>query len=151
MGGAGRVAGVKLIDIGLDDPRLADEVLPVLRELRPDLTAQSFHDIYAEGYPQGYRFTAAFDDEGRCVGLAGWRIIATTVAGRKLYIDDLVTTESARGLGVGKALLGQLTERARAAGCTILDLDSGTFRKEAHRFYMRERLTISAFHFQLPL
>ncbi|WP_117212558.1 GNAT family N-acetyltransferase [Allorhizocola rhizosphaerae] len=142
---------MKLIDIEPGDPRLAGDVLSVLRELRPELTAQSLHDIYTEGYPQGYRFTAAFDPDGRCVGVAGWRIIATTVAGRKLYIDDLVTTESARGLGVGKALLAELTQRARAAGCTILDLDSGTFRKDAHRFYMRERLTISAFHFQLPL
>ena len=37
--------------------------------------------------------------------------------------------------------------RARAAGCSVLDLDSGVQRRDAHRFYMREGLTISSFHF----
>jgi hypothetical protein len=30
-------------------------------------------------------------------------------------------------------------------------LDSGTQRVEAHRFYLRKRMKISAFHFALPL
>ncbi|MGH2795253.1 MAG: GNAT family N-acetyltransferase, partial [Actinomycetota bacterium] len=34
-------------------------MLPVLLELRPHLTPESFTAIYAEGYPQGLRFLAA--------------------------------------------------------------------------------------------
>jgi GNAT superfamily N-acetyltransferase len=101
--------------------------------------------VYAEGHPQGLRFTAAYDGD-RCVGVAGWRIVATTATLRKLYVDDLVTTAAARSTGVGRALLGALTQRAEAAGCTALDLDSGVQRPDAHRFYMREGLTISSFH-----
>ncbi len=146
-----RVVRVNLIDIGPEDPRLETDVLAVLIQLRPALTPQSLRDIYAEGHPQGYRFTAAFDESGRCVGVAGWRLIATTATVRKLYIDDLVTADDARSTGVGKALLAELTSRAREAGCTVLDLDSGVHRFDAHRFYMRERMTISAHHFQLNL
>lgn len=80
-----------LVDIPPDDPRLEADVLPVLRELRPHLTASSVAAVYAEGHLQGLRFTAAYEG-GRCVGVAGWRLMATTSAVRQLYVDDLVTT-----------------------------------------------------------
>jgi GNAT superfamily N-acetyltransferase len=139
------VSDLELVDLEPGDGRL-EEALDVLRELRPHLTAASFTAVYAEGHPQGLRFTAAYDG-GRCVGVAGWRIVATTANLRKLYVDDLVTTAAHRSTGVGRALLGALAQRAEAAGCTALDLDSGVHRADAHRFYMREGLTISSFHF----
>jgi GNAT superfamily N-acetyltransferase len=137
---------VDIVDLEPGDPRLASEVLPVLQELRPHLDAETFAAVYAEGHPQGYRFTAAYAG-GRCVGVAGWRIIATVHVHRKLYVDDLVTSAADRSGGVGNALLAWLEEKARAAGCTILDLDSGVHRHDAHRFYFRERMYISSHHF----
>ena len=141
---------LRMVDLGPGDPRLSAEVLPVLRELRPHLTAESFAAVYAEGHPQGLRFTAAYDGD-RCAGVAGWRILACTVAVRRLYVDDLVTTASSRSAGVGQALLAELEGRARAAGCAVLDLDSGVQRHDAHRFYLRERMAISAHHFTKQL
>lgn len=135
-----------LVDLEPGDPRLATDVLPVLRELRPHLTPESFAGVYEQGHPQGLRFTAAYDGD-RCVGVAGWRVVATTAYLRKLYVDDLVTTEAARSRGVGRALLTALFEKAKGAGCQVVDLDSGVQRRDAHRFYMREGLTISSFHF----
>jgi GNAT superfamily N-acetyltransferase len=138
---------VRFVDLDPGDPRLERDVLPVLGQLRAELTPESFAEIYAEGYPQGLRFTAAFDHDDRCVGVAGWRVIATTFAVRKLYVDDLVTAAVSRGGGVGGALLGELTRRAREAGCRVIDLDSGVHRSDAHRFYMRERMRITSLHF----
>jgi GNAT superfamily N-acetyltransferase len=140
------VADLEIVDLEPGDERLVDEVLPVLRELRPHLAAESFAAVYDEGHPQGLRFSAAYD-RGRCVGVAGWRLLATTANLRKLYVDDLVTTAAARSTGVGRTLLAALVDRAEAAGCTTVDLDSGVQRADAHRFYMREGLTISSFHF----
>jgi GNAT superfamily N-acetyltransferase len=151
---------VEIVDIGPDDPRLHCDVLPVLTQLRPHLTEDLLKRIYQEGHPQGMRFMAAYYNEAdcggeeprrRCVGVAVWRICATTLAGRKLYVDDLVTVSDARSQGVGKAILTELTARAQAADCGFLDLDSAVNRKDAHRFYMRERMHINAFHFVLPL
>ena len=133
-------------DLGVDDPRLPTEVLGVLQQLRPHLTDESLAAVYREGHPQGLRFSAAYR-AGSCVGVAGWRIIATTTALRKLYVDDLVTAESARATGVGRALLQYLEQRARAADCSVLDLDSGVQRFDAHRFYLRERMAITSHHF----
>jgi GNAT superfamily N-acetyltransferase len=143
-------SSVHFVDVEPDDPRLMNDVLPVLAELRPHLTEDSLRAIYAEGRPQGLRFTGAYRD-ARCVGVAGWRIVANTHSYRKLTIDDLVTAPSARSSGVGNALLAELRDKARAAHCHTIDLDSATHRTDAHRFYMRERLTIGAFHFAVDL
>jgi GNAT superfamily N-acetyltransferase len=142
---------MKIIDLEPGDPRLAGEILPVLRELRPHLTGELFAEVYDEGHAQGLRFSAAYDGDGACVGVAGWRVIVNTSSLRKLYVDDLVTAETARSGGVGRALLAYLEERARALGCHELNLDSGTHRTGAHRFYLRERMDITAFHFVKPL
>ena len=91
------------------------------------------------------------DDGGRLVAVAGWRLVACTTAGRRLYVDDLVTDPAVRSAGHGQLLLAELERRARDAGCSILDLDSGVHRGAAHRFYFRERMTITAYHFMLPL
>jgi GNAT superfamily N-acetyltransferase len=140
----------KLVDLEPGDPRLVEDMLPVLRELRPDLDAARLTAVYAEGHRQGLRFLVAYDGD-RCVGVAGWRILALTFATRKLYVDDLVTASDGRSQGVGHALLAELEERGRAAGCTVLDLDSGVQRHDAHRFYLRERMHISSHHFSKPL
>jgi GNAT superfamily N-acetyltransferase len=142
--------GFELVDLEPGDPRLVSDLLPVLVELRPHLDEAGLSAVYAEGYPQGLRFLAAYDGQ-RCVGVAGWRIMALTVAIRKLYVDDLVTTADGRSRGVGHALLAELETRAREAGCTVLDLDSGVQRHDAHRFYLRERMHISSHHFSKAL
>ena len=139
-----------LVDLEPGDPRLERDVLPVLRELRTRLTPTSFEAVYREGYGQGLRFLAAYDSD-RCVAVAGWRLVANTDAGRRLYVDDLVTTVAERGRGWGKALIDELAARARASGCSLLDLDSGVQRTDAHRFYEREGMVVSSYHFARPL
>ncbi|GAA1357446.1 GNAT family N-acetyltransferase [Streptomyces beijiangensis] len=142
---------MKIIDLEPGDERLATDLLPVLRELRPHLTEELLGEVYAEGHGQGLRFTVAYSDDGVCVGAAGWRVVVNTSALRKLYVDDLVTSAAARSGGVGRQLLAYLEGRAREAGCTQLSLDSGTQRVEAHRFYFRERMAVTAFHFDRHL
>ncbi|MCQ8773668.1 GNAT family N-acetyltransferase [Streptomyces telluris] len=142
---------MKIIELEPGDPRLISDLLPVLQELRPHLTEESFREVYEEGHGQGLRFSAAYSDEGRCVGAAGWRIVVNTSTLRSLYVDDLVTAATARSTGVGRELLAHLQERAREAGCHHFVLDSATHRTDAHRFYLRERMAIAAFHFMKPL
>lgn len=140
---------VILVDLESEDPRWA-RALPVLRELRPHLTEELFTQVMREAGPQGLRFTAVFAGD-RCVAIAGWRIVANTSAIRKLYIDDLSTAAADRSRGYGRMLMDELRERAVAAGCRSLELDSGVQRFDAHRFYLRERMSITAHHFDLEL
>jgi GNAT superfamily N-acetyltransferase len=125
------------------------KALRVLRELRPHLTDELFDEICTAGYAQGLRFTALYED-GICVAVAGWRVVPTTSVVRKLYVDDLCTSATIRSRGHGTTLLNALAERGRELGSHVMDLDTGVQRHEAHRFYLRERMHISAHHFFPP-
>jgi GNAT superfamily N-acetyltransferase len=140
---------MEIADVSVDDSRMS-EVFRVLVQLRPHIDEDGFRQIYRAGHPEGLRFTGAFEGS-RCVAVAGWRIVNTTFAIRKLTVDDLVTDAAVRSKGYGHALVEYLVGVAREAGCTLLDLDSGVQRFEAHRFYLRERMNIAAHHFNLPL
>ncbi len=142
---------MKIIDLAPGDERLTSDLLPVLQALRPHLTEELLREVYEEGHPQGLRFSAAYTDDGVCVGAAGWRVVVNTSTLRMLYVDDLVTAPDARSTGVGHQLLAHLEQHAREAGCHIFSLDSATHRTGAHRFYLRERMDIAAFHFQKKL
>jgi GNAT superfamily N-acetyltransferase len=48
---------------------------------------------------------------------------------------------------VGRALLSYLEQKARAANLENLALDSGTQRQQAHKFYFREGMVVTSFHF----
>ena len=80
--------------------------------------------------------------------LAGIRILDQLVAGRVLYVDDLVTDADRRSQGYGRQLLDWVHAYARDAKCEHVDLDSGVWRADAHRFYFAAGMTILAFHFR---
>jgi GNAT superfamily N-acetyltransferase len=57
------------------------------------------------------------ETEGRLVGLAQYLFHRTTTdMAPTCYLNDLFTAETARGKGVGRALIEGVYERARAAG-----------------------------------
>lgn len=121
----------------------------VHRQLRPQLPAD-YGKRMAEIFATGVEMWIAVEANA-VLGIAVFRIIENTHAGRKLYVDDLVSDEMQRSKGVGKLLLDGLTEEARQRGCQTIDLDSGTQRTDAHRFYFRERMVIRVFGFSKPL
>ena len=88
---------------------------------------------------------------GAVLGVAVYRISENTFEGLHLYVDDLVTDEKLRSRGVGRALMEHLQGLARAADCEAYTLDSGTQRVQAHKFYFREGMVVSSFHFRKPL
>lgn len=145
---------LRLIDVTSPDgaviePAWLGRAEAVHRELRPQLPpdyAAKMERVFADG---GRMIVAASGDE--VMGVAVWRCYENTFVGRFLYVDDLVTRQSDRSRGVGKALLGLCEEKARALGCAALELDSGTQRTQAHKFYFREGLVVTSFKFDKAL
>jgi GNAT superfamily N-acetyltransferase len=133
-----------IADLDPGDARLP-EAWAVMVALRPHLDAAAMDARYAEARPLGLRITA-LDDGGAVVAVAGWRLGVNLHLGRNLYVEDLVTDPAHRSAGHGAALLGHLRDRARAAGCTTIHLDSGVQRHDAHRFYLREGFRIASHH-----
>src|SRR3954467_15434441 len=123
---------------------------PVMAQLRTHLQESQFvetvHRMHATGFQLAMR-----THEDRVMAVAGFRIIENLHTGRILYVDDLVTDASARSGGHGKALLRWLADYARDHRCLALELDSGTHRLGAHKFYFREGLSITDFHFAMKL
>ncbi len=137
---------LEFADVAPGDARLERDVAPLIRALRPALTAEDFSAFAAQAHAQGLVFTAAYDAAGRCRGVAAHRVLATS-RGRVLFVDDLVTAREHRSRGVGRLLMDELAVRAARAGCARIELDSGTANHGAHRFYHAWRMSISALHF----
>jgi GNAT superfamily N-acetyltransferase len=118
---------------------------PVHRQLRTALPAD-YRGKMQRVFAGGARMCVAV--EGADVtGVAVYRVYENTFQGRQLYVDDLVTDERRRSTGVGRALLGYLERKAGEADLENLALDSGTQRQQAHKFYFREGMAVTAFHF----
>ncbi len=76
--------------------------------------------------------------EGRVVGMAHYRSHPDTFStGRDWYLDDLFTDPSARGSGVGSALIERLKELARATGPGSLRWITAEDNATAQRVYNR--------------
>jgi len=124
--------------------------LPVMAELRTHLVADEFVERVRRQQKQGYHLLF-LENGGEVKAVAGFRVGEYLCWGNILYVDDLVTTASARSKGYGQQLFDWLLAHARATGCAEFHLDSGVEKFGAHRFYLRNRMNISSHHFSLKL
>ncbi|HTP19937.1 MAG TPA: GNAT family N-acetyltransferase [Solirubrobacteraceae bacterium] len=76
---------------------------------------------------------------GELVGLCtAYDDIHSVRFGRRVWVEDLAVHPERRSLGIGKRLLDEAKDWARARGASHLELDSAETRPDAHRFYERE-------------
>jgi GNAT superfamily N-acetyltransferase len=123
---------------------------PVMRQLRSHLAEDEYLETIRDMRRSGYQLAAAAEDgKVRCV--AGYRIVEFLAYGKFLYVDDLVSADDTRSEGHGKRMLDWLADVAREEGCQSLQLDSGVQRHGAHKFYFREGMKISSYHFSMAL
>jgi GNAT superfamily N-acetyltransferase len=127
-----------------------DMCFDVMLELRTSLQRDTFLETIRVMEKQGFHL-AFLKDQGDVVALAGYRIAHNLFLGKHLYIDDLVTSKSARSKGYGETMYSWLKKEAKNAECKFIHLDSATHRGDTHRFYFRQGLTISSFHFREKL
>ena len=147
--GAGNAAAAPDIR-PLADERDIRACWPLIAQLRPHLDADALVARLRRQLDAGFRAHVLYE-AGEPRAYAGWRVYENLVHGLHMYVDDLVTDERVRSRGHGKAMLDWLRAEAQRLGCTRLTLDSGTHRKDAHAFYLREGLRIEAFHFGVTL
>ena len=137
----------RLTEIPKGDTALAFEAMRALR------THHEHEDEFVRRVdevqrPQGYRLVGAFED-GRCLAVAGFRVIHNLAWGDCLYVDDLSTHPDGRRRGHGRALLEWCEAEGARLGCTEFHLDSGVGpeREDAHRLYFNIGLRITSYHF----
>lgn len=117
-----------------------DAVATLLAELgRPALTEETRADaraVYERHVGRSDTASMVAEVGGRVVGFVSLefrdRLNRTAP---QAWIPDLIVTESARGMGAGKALLLRAFDVSRERGCWSVTLESGYSRKVAHQLY----------------
>jgi GNAT superfamily N-acetyltransferase len=107
-------------------------LLPQLNPKLPVPTMKRLQAIIAD--PAVTLFVAKEGDE--IVGTTTL-VVYTTPFWIKARLDEVVVDESARGKGVGEALVKASLDLAREKGVEVVELQSGVQRAEAHRLYER--------------
>jgi len=118
----------------------------VLSELRGNINKNDYLEAVRRMYQDGYRLVR-YCENSETVAVAGYRCCTNFIMGRNLYIDDFVTSNLYRNMGIGSKLLNWLLVKAKEADCKSVLLDSGLLRHSAHKFYQRNGFEIIAYHF----
>ncbi len=139
---------MRTISIATTDEQIL-RCFPVMVQLRPRLTEPEFLERVKRQKQTANYTLACLIEDGTVLSVAGFRISECLFYGPFLYVDDLVTDESARSRGFGGLLLDWLVDHARCNGCEALTLDSGVQRADAHRFYVSHDMQMDCYHFAL--
>jgi GNAT superfamily N-acetyltransferase len=95
-----------------------------------EMTWARFFDIYEPVYA----LVAELD--GQLVGLAHYLFHRSTISINSIcYLQDLFTLESARGKGVGTALINAVYDQAKHSGCRRVYWHTHETNKTARRLY----------------
>lgn len=110
------------------------EAFPIMKQLRTDLTEETYIELLQDMSKDGYKLYAMYveDEIVSLVGLS-WRI--NFYNKRHIFIYDLVTDVSHRSFGYGEKLLKYIHTWASENGAEYVALESGLQRSDAHRFY----------------
>jgi len=128
------------------------QCFPVMMQLRPTYSEKDFISQVEIQQKEGYQLVY-LEDDNAIKALAGFHISESLAWGKYLYVDDFITDEKSRGKGYGGKLFSWVIDYAKKRDCDQLHLDSGVQKErfEAHRFYLNQKLNITAHHFVLDL
>jgi ribosomal protein S18 acetylase RimI-like enzyme len=123
----------------IDQAREADEqlvatirsLLPQLTEARTPPTLEQLQEVVAT-----QTLLVARDDDGSILGTLTF-VRYRVSSGVKGRIEDVIVDETARGHGVGEALVREGMRLANEAGVLMLELTSMPYRQAANRLYRR--------------
>lgn len=129
---------------------LADDVLGRDREGgAQDAVATAFDEIEAD--PKSTIWVV--ERNGLVIGCAQLTVIPGLArqAMKRGLIESVRIVSSQRGQGIGRWLIAALADKAREAGCGVLQLTSDKRRTDAHRFYESLGFAMSHEGFKLML
>ncbi len=128
---------------------LADDALGAKRESATNLVP--YQKAFAALTAQKGNAIIVGDDRGAVVACLPLMIVPglSRMGATRAFIEGVRVAQSLRGKGVGEKLVRAAIDRARAAGCRLVQLTSDSSRTDAHRFY--ERLGFKATHIGMKL
>lgn len=107
-------------------------------EKAPEEVSNTEERMLKEGFGEHPAFGCILADrEGEIVGMSLYYYRYSTWKGRRLYLEDLIVTESARGTGLGKLLFDRTIEIAREEGCSGMMWQVLDWNEPAINFYKK--------------
>jgi GNAT superfamily N-acetyltransferase len=144
------VGGSGAVEIRRATPDDWPAVVALLAELgRPDIRGDPYENEHRQTFTTYLERSDAValvaEREGRVVGFLDMEY-RTRLNHRtpQAWIPDLIVAEGERSAGIGSALLERAEGLARERGCWSITLESANWRRDAHRFYLREGWTDTA-------
>jgi len=111
------------------------EAYPIVDQLRP-VGEEQFLDLVAEMQEKSdYQLYGLRGEHGSLIAIAGIVEQTNLYNGTHVWVHDLVVDEPSRGNGYGSMLLSWVFDWADERDCTCVELASGLWRDDAHRFY----------------
>lgn len=123
--------------IEADMPR----VLELIKELavyekQPDAVRITLQTLVSEGFGEQPLFTCFVSQwDGVIVGMALCYFRFSTWSGRTVHLEDLIVSESKRGLGIGMALYTRVLEYANSFGVKRVEWVVLSWNPPAIQFY----------------
>ncbi len=129
-----------------DCPRLMELVNELAHfEKAPDEVTVTLEHFIESGFgtrPVWWAFVVEVD--GIVQGFALYYIRYSTWKGQRMYLEDIIITESSRGKGLGKLLFEQLIKEAIEKDLTGIVWQVLNWNKPAIEFYRRYNATLDA-------
>lgn len=116
-------------------PEIQDALARLLPQLNPQLPTPAMDRLCALIADPAVTLLLAMD--GKEIVGTTTLIVYTTPFWIKARLDEVVVDGSARGKGVGAALVEAALEIARERGAQVAELQSGVQREAANRLYPR--------------
>ena len=120
--------------------KVDDELYQAFQRLVPQLTTNnpppSLNDLTALVRDSASTLIIARSEENKIIG-ALTLIVYRVPTGIRSIIEDVIVDKSARGQGVGEALMKRAIEVAREKGAGNISLTSNAMREAANRLYLR--------------
>ncbi len=92
------------------------------------------------------------EEKGKLLGFVDFFIMPIVRRGYyNVHIEDFVVDESARGKGVGTAILKKVVSLCKEKGFKVVKLDSGLELTSAHKFYEKNGFKFTEKMFRLDI
>lgn len=118
-------------------------IMKLVRELAvyeraPDEVTNTEERMLKEGFGEHPAFGCILaENDGEVIGMSLYYYRYSTWKGRRLYLEDIIVTEKARGLGAGKLLFDRTVEIAREEDCSGMMWQVLDWNTPAIEFYKK--------------